>query len=144
MDKYNSKIEVDPSKGFDDEDLQDLLDYLDKWGPYIYDEWNEYHNGVHICYCFSDPDFIIGSLKNDPYTLEGELYKYGNQHYLAIAHTIKTLREFYATDDEIFDWFVEQGKEWFGDAEAGALMETCCRHICTKWFEMPTSEDFDD
>lgn len=145
MSRYNTKYYLDLKRGLTEEVEEEFLEQLDQFGPYACIDWDEYSNSIYPLWLFSDPDFVIEGCEDEPWTLEGELYKYGNQHYLAIACTVGVLRTAGFDDDEIFDFFVEQGSDYFGDAGAGALMERCIRHVnAGKYFEMPDDEDFDE
>ena len=143
MSGYNKKYYLDLKRGLTEEAEEEFLEELDSYGPYACIDWDEYSNSCYSLWLFSDPNFMIEGCEDQPWTLEGELYKYGNQHYLAIAQTIKTMRTAFFTDDEIYDFFVSQGERWFGDAGGGALMERCIKHVNGgKYFEMPVGDDF--
>lgn len=137
---YNKKIYVDTSRGLSEEYAEELLEEFAQYGPYVCIDWDEYGNSVYPIWLFSDPDFVCEGAGD--YTFEAELRQYGNQHYLATAHTIKVLRTFWFDDDEIFDYFAAQGPDYF-DCGGGALLEHCIKH-CNggRYFEMPLDDDW--
>ena len=69
MSRYNAKYEVDCRRGLEDEDIEDVLEKLDQFGPYACLDWDSYHNGVYVFWAFSDPDFVSEGCEDQPWTL---------------------------------------------------------------------------
>ena len=146
MSKYNLKYELNVRLGATDKVIDDFLEVLDEYGPYAANDPDEYRSGRYSCWIFSDPDFMAEGCEDDPYTLAGRLYQGGNIHQLAIASTIFILRHVLGLeDDEIFDFFVAQGEEYFGDTSY-AILSQCLHAVGStpKYFDMPAGSDWDE